>query len=637
MPLNPNPTRRLAALALAALATGLAVGLLPATALAGRAQVGIQMGTYANTDLDSATASGQSWRDGQPLQALSDAAALPFKDWASVSLRVDSGTRSNMARAEVQAQAQLRGSGQLFSGDGMVASDVGAGTLALQWRSDLARDLAAPQGLPREGYARGYPFSELWETFEVVYPIDRLAPVQVSLTMVLDGRLDGNVGGAGPQTGVEAYLSLGGVDTGENHLWLDPIWRSETSVNGTQLTFSGALQSTGCSVVRNLCSGFVSLYAALDMRGRLPGAGPDSWQPAQAPVDLSFSAQLALQVSDGVTLVRGDVSDALPAVGWAQVTSVPEPGSLALMLAGLTGLACYPRRRVRGRTVGWAAVALCALWPAVGSAQTWQLSASLLANAIQFSPGPGVTVSHVDNLSLLNLPSANQLQLRSEFSQTPVGGVADARFAGQIGLLKAFAAASNPYCCDLLGHTLTSGYTNATVEGRFYDTVLVQGAGLAVGTPVSYRIDLDISGSLSRPAFEMGGFLSVDGLAEVRLRDLTSFADVSLSWNAAKDAPGRYALTLNTQVGHSLGVSGMLYAGAYVSSYAQLGRSAEADFYHSAAYSLAPSVAGLNTVGASGHDFLAPVPELSTWAAMLLGLATLGGLARIRRCGLAAC
>lgn len=636
MPLNSIPARRLAALTLAALATGLAVGLLPATALAGRAQVGIHMGTYANTDLDGAIASGQSWRDGQPLQVLSDAASLPFKDWANVSLQVDSGLRNHAARAEVQAQARLRGSGQLFSGNGLVASDVDAGTLALQWRSDLARDPAAPPSQPREGYARGYPFAELWETFEVVYPIDRLAPVQVSLTMVLDGHLNGNAGGAGPQTGVEAYLSLGGVETGENHFWLDPIWRSETSVNGTQLTFSGALQPTGCSAVRNLCSGFVSLYAALDMRGRLPGSGPDSWQPAQAPVDLSFSAQLALRVSDGVTLVRGDLSDALPAVGWAQVTSVPEPGSLALMLAGLAMLACRPRRRALGRKVAWAAAALCALWPAVGSAQTWQLSASLLANAIQHSPDPRVTDSHNADLNLLNNPAAKQLQVLNEFAQTPVGGAADARFMGKIGLLKAYAAASNPYCCDLQGHTITTGYSNATVLGRFYDTVLVQGAGLAVGTPVSYRIDFDISGSLSRPIFEMGGFLSVDGLAEVRLRDLTSFEEVSLSWNAAKDAPGRYALTLNTQVGHSLGVSGMLYAGAYVSSYAQLGRSAVADFYHSAVYRLAPSVAGLNTVGASGHDFLAPVPELSTWAAMLLGLATLGGLARFRRSGLQA-
>ncbi|MDH4391984.1 MAG: PEP-CTERM sorting domain-containing protein, partial [Aquabacterium sp.] len=285
-----------------------------------------------------------------------------------------------------------------------------------------------------------------------------------------------------------------------------------------------------------------------------------------------------------------------------------------------------------------AALALGALWPAAGMAQTWQLSANLLANAVQFTPGSGLTVSNNDDLNLLNQPGANQLQVRSELSETPVGGRADARFMGRVGLLKAYAAASNPYCCDLQGHVLTIGYSNATVLGRFYDTVLVGGAGLAAGTPVSYQVEVDISGSLSRPVFELGGFLSVDGLAELRLRDLTSFQEVALNWNASKEAPGRYVLTLATQVGHSLGMSGMLYAGAYVSSYAQLGRSAVADFSHSAAYSLTPSVAGLNTVGASGHDFLAaPVPEPATWASMLLGLAALGGLARVRRCGPRAC
>ena len=46
------------------------------------------------------------------------------------------------------------------------------------------------------------------------------------------------------------------------------------------------------------------------------------------------------------------------------------------------------------------------------------------------------------------------------------------------------------------------------------------------------------------------------------------------------------------------------------------------DFYHSAVYGLVPSVAGLNTVGASGIDFLAsaPVPEPAGRALLLLGL-----------------
>ena len=554
------------------------------------------------------------------------------RDWATVNLRVDSGARNSSARAEAQAQARLRSNGQAFSGTGAVASDVVAGTLSLQWQSSLAQQ----SGTPREGFARGYPFAELWETFEVVYPIARVAPVEVMLSLALTGQLTGTDPLDPLRPGVEAFLSLGGVATGDNHNPLDPVWRSEASTGGTVLSYTGALQSTGCSVVRGVCSGFINLYAGLDLRGRLDSAPADAWQTARAPLDVAFDGQLALRVSDGVTLVRGDVSDVLPDVAWAQVSSVPEPAPTALLLAGLAVLGW--RRLRRHQALAGAALALGALWPAAGMAQTWQLSANLLANAIQFTPGPGLTVSNNDDLNLLNQPGANQLQVRSELSETPVGGRADARFMGRVGLLKAYAAASNPYCCDLQGHTVTISYSNATVLGRFYDTVLVGGAGLAPGTPVSYQVEFDISGSLSRPVFEMGGFLSVDGLAEVRLRDLTSFQEVSMNWDASKNTAGRYTLTLNTQVGHSLGLSGMLFAGAYVSSYAQLGRSAVADLHHSAAYSLTPSVAGLNTVGASGHDFLAaPVPEPATWASLLLGLAVLGGLARVRRSGPRAC
>ena len=641
------PRRRAAG---AALWWGLAAALLPPAAQAGRAQVGIGMATWATTDLDEASATARSWRDGLPLQVLSDAADPPDRDWARVSLQVDGVARSRSARAEAQAQARLRGSGQLFSGQGAVASDVDAGTLALQWRSDLAQDPAAPAAAPREGYARGYPYAELWESFELLYPIDRVAPVAVTLDLRLDGRLAGNAGRATERAGVEAYLSLGGVDTGENHFWLDPVWRSEGDVAGALLSFSGPLRSTGCSVARGVCSGFISVYAALDLRGRTPGDAADAWQTARAPLDAAFAAGLSLRVSDGVTLLRGDVSDVLPPVAWAQVASVPEPGPAALLAAGLAVLglgrlrkAVRPgmrhrlrptgQRRARAAGVAGAAALLAALWPATGRAQTWQLTADLLANAVQFSPGPGITDSHGSHLDLLNQPAAGQLQLASEQSRTPVGGLADARFKGRVGLLKAYAAASNPYCCDLAGHTVTIGYSNATVQARFYDTVAVQGAGLADGTPVRYQVAFDIDGSLSTPVFESGGFLSVDGLAEVRLRDLSSQQEVSLRWDASRDATGRHLLTLDTQVGHQLGLSGMLYAGAYVGSYARLGRSAQADFYQSAGYALRPSVAGLNTVGASGFDYLAPVPEPAAAALLLAGLAALGGRAVLRRCG----
>ncbi len=282
------------------------------------------------------------------------------------------------------------------------------------------------------------------------------------------------------------------------------------------------------------------------------------------------------------------------------------------------------------------------LWPATAQADTWQLLANLNATAVMFSPAPREDVVDVANLDLLNQPEASQWQTRDTAAEVGNGGWAQARFAGRVGTLKAFAASSYPYCCTIDGVVVTTGYTGGTVNASFYDTVVVSGAGLAVGTPVQYRVDFDISGNLSRPVFELGGHLSVYGLAEVRLRDMLNFQEVSLSWDAVRQDTGRYSLTLDTVVGHSLGLSGRLVVGASVDAYALTARYAEADFYSTASFQLAPSVAGLNTVGASGVDFLAPVPEPAAWGLMALGLVALGALramqgGRLRRCGLAAC
>ena len=85
-------------------------------------------------------------------------------------------------------------------------------------------------------------------------------------------------------------------------------------------------------------------------------------------------------------------------------------------------------------------------------------------------------------------------------------------------------------------------------------------------------------------------------------------------------------------MGHTLNISGMLFADAYVGSGAVTARSAESDFYHSAGYTLTPSVSGLNTVGASGHDFTSAVPEPGSALLAGLGLAAVFGR-RWRRCG----
>ena len=284
-----------------------------------------------------------------------------------------------------------------------------------------------------------------------------------------------------------------------------------------------------------------------------------------------------------------------------------------------------------------ALLALLILCPTQARAQLSSLTATTVVTSVMTFPDPREDHSRPTYLTLFDKPDATVLHAIDDAIGTSNGGTAEVHFLGRIGLLKAYAAAGHPYCCTIGGQLVTTGFSNATVDASFSDTVAVTGAGLADGTAVQYTVGIRISGGISSPSFEMGGHIGVFGVAEVRLEDRTTRELVSLRWNAANQAPGLYTLTLNTQVGHQLSINGSLNVGASIDSSATTARSGVADFYNTAVYTLAPSVAGLNTTGTSGTNFLAPVPEPATWASLLLGLAALGGLARVRRCGLRAC
>lgn len=226
-----------------------------------------------------------------------------------------------------------------------------------------------------------------------------------------------------------------------------------------------------------------------------------------------------------------------------------------------------------------------------------------------------------DNFGFTDNPQALLPNSLERVAGVSNGGTSTSMFKGSIGSLKAYSSAAFGYGYNAVGQGLFIGYASSSAQGSFADKVLVSGAGLAVGTPVSYRVDFSIDGRLSSPSFEIGGFLSASAGANVSLGDQQSGQQVSFNWDASRDAPGVYSLTLATEIGHTLQITGALYTSAYVNHYAQVGRRAEADFYHSALYSLTPSVEGLNTTGVSGHNFLAPVPEPRTWALFALGLA----------------
>lgn len=208
-------------------------------------------------------------------------------------------------------------------------------------------------------------------------------------------------------------------------------------------------------------------------------------------------------------------------------------------------------------------------------------------------------------------PLAASLQAVDRTAQLSLDSVATGRFLGQIGLLKVYAGATYPKNGD--------GLATATAQGSFYDEIQVKGAGLAVGTPVSYRLDFSISGSVLgvQPDPTFGAFAA----ASMSLQDYVTGKSVFMNWDNRKNSTGVYSLTLNTAVGHPLLINAVLQVGARVQGNSLNARFAEADFYHSAVYTLTPSVTGLNVVGLSGHDFTATaVPEPSSWALMALGL-----------------
>jgi hypothetical protein len=252
--------------------------------------------------------------------------------------------------------------------------------------------------------------------------------------------------------------------------------------------------------------------------------------------------------------------------------------------------------------LGLAALAL----PGTALAYGYSLTANVITEANNFPE----SMRREGHLQLDNDQRAFSLQSLDRVAQVSNGGKAVGLFLGSVGLLKAYASAATP---------IGGGLVTSTVTSSFADTIAVSGAGLAVGTPVSYRLDFSIQGSvLPSPP---GSLPTAFADARVVLQDDNTYQSVNFNWSNRTMATGVYSLVLNTQVGHSLVLYADLDVGAQVGSNSLTGRFAEADFYHSARYALTPSVAGLNVVGQSGHDYtVSAVPEPSSWALMALGL-----------------
>jgi hypothetical protein len=256
--------------------------------------------------------------------------------------------------------------------------------------------------------------------------------------------------------------------------------------------------------------------------------------------------------------------------------------------------------------------------PGIAQAQAWELKGYTSVSAASVEPG----LEQGNDSQRFDVYGAQALQAQALNIAVSLsdGGQARARVIGALGTLKAFASAAYPAAPQAQG--LSNGFASVS----FLDTITVQGAGLAVGTPVSYQVDFAIGGNISPALGPNARLTEATAEALVRLLDTSSNQRVELGWNPRFLANGLYSLTLATEVGHQLALSGFLTVNAKANSGTPLGEptSALADFEHSAYFNLAPSVAGLNTVGLSGHDFaVAAVPEPATWLSLLAGLGLL--------------
>ena len=285
----------------------------------------------------------------------------------------------------------------------------------------------------------------------------------------------------------------------------------------------------------------------------------------------------------------------------------------------------------RGLATVWvvhAVLAALTLLPGTSRAASYSVHGDVRTDAKLIANGLLTGMNNGDSFRFTDDPQAllsNVLSSDSTVSNfTTNGGAATALFKGSIGSLKAYSVATFARGFDNFGNVVFNGKTAASAGGDFFDLVTVGGAGLALGTPVSYRVDFSIDGTLTAASSQPSDPFYAYAIASVRLFDLNSGQRVTLDWNTVANAPGLFLLTLATQVGNTLKIEGSLGVAAGVDALSPTGRRAEVDFYHSALYSLTPSVAGLNTVGASGHNFLAPVPEPTTWALLALGLVVLG-------------
>ena len=316
---------------------GALIALLPSTpvfAAVANAHCVLGVGGFADTGpiefLGSGLVDGVpvSWIAPPPFSVVSQVDASAATQHASVALDV----ATSVAPAPGDPAVALNGS---CSTD----ADLSAGSLRLQTSSEQV-DLTSGGGGQPFGATLSAGFAELSESFDLRVAPDYAGPIEVTLTMTLDGVLDAPARD-GWRTGVRTHLHLSNVDDGTP---VGATWVSteeiETSVTGQTVSITAPIRGLVCGPALG-CETYFGVYAAVELYGRHPELGDRTFVGSGTHLEF-HPIQIALTSPEGVTLQR-----VVDGGSYAWVNPVPEP-SPGLSVATLVGLgAKVARRRAR--------------------------------------------------------------------------------------------------------------------------------------------------------------------------------------------------------------------------------------------------------------------------------------------------
>ena len=184
------------------------------------------------------------------------------------------------------------------------------------------------------------------------------------------------------------------------------------------------------------------------------------------------------------------------------------------------------------------------------------------------------------------------------------GGNTNGLAFGAMGHLRVKSYAYEPYGYDAFGHAILAGGTGSDSRAQFTEYLALTHPSLPVGTPVTITATFTISGSRTSPDAGNAGAFSTYAVGTVAIGDGVN-GIASPTWASSPPYVGGRVLTiaLNTQTGRTLFVTGQLQTSSSINQNAILVRSLEADY--TGRVTLSSSVAGVNLVGTSGHNYTA--------------------------------